>query len=652
MQHGKRVWPTYICVAFLWFILTTLSSAQSVDETFEHGRKLYQTGSYAEAISYFEKAAQTPAYRLTAILYQARCWHQLGKYPTALTLYKEGLASEPGHCDFLYERARTYIEIKQWQDALNDLNQCDVIYPQNVFISYLRGRCCQAQQQYPDAIAIYQNVLRWRPAFGKVHQQLGECYFAVNRPDEAMKSFAEAANYKDVDSEHIYFYQAKICQDRQDLPLAIAYLEKTVAQNNKNAEAWQMLGGLYHKQKEYSKALDAYNAALPMLKDNKGGLRRVRALILYQLQRYPEAIEEFAKTAEEGAVDADLHYFWGCSLSNSDKLDEALEHLKLAISLQAKYWPAYFQCAKIYQKKGQYGESIRSYNEMQDLGYRGYELNFGLAESQQKLKDYDKAIFNYTEAIKQSPQYAEAYVKRSEVRMQKGAYSAAIDDMNQGISLSPQAVYYKQRGLLYARFGKYTEAVKDISQAITLEPQNYAFYYERGMVQMQQKGLDEAIVDFGEAIKRKSDYGEAYYQRAQCYAMLARNKNSLSDYNNAVKLLPKEAWVYYHRGLLCNNMGHWESALQDFTSAVSLQEVAVFYASQAEVLLTMGNKTSDVQEQRGKYDKALASASRSLELDPNQKKYYLLRADIYAKQGKEREAADDRNVAKSLTGKE
>lgn len=649
MHHGKRLTGVLLLVLLLAVHPTR---AQNAEEIFSKGCELYQAGSYAQAISYFEKAAQTPALQASAILYQARCWHRLGKYPAALALYKERLAAEPGNLDVLYERARTYMQLNQWQDALADLNQVDIAYPQNVFVSYARGVCFQALQQLNEAEAMYRAALRLRPAFGRAHQKIGETLLAAGKPDDAMKCFAEAANYKDIDAEQLYFCQAKIYEARQDFAAAADYLQKSVTLNNKNVQAWQLLGDLYFKQKEYNKALDAYNSALPMLKNNKGDLHRVRATILYQLQRYEEAVAEFAKAAQQGVADVELHYFWGCSLANANQADAALEHLEQVIRLQAKYWDAYFQCARIYQKKGQYGAAIRYYNELQDLGYRGYDLHFGLAEAQQKLKDYDKALLNYTEAIKLNPKYADAYVRRSEVRMQKSAFPSALDDMNQAINMSPQAVYYKQRGLLYARLGKYQEALKDIGKAIELEPQNHLFYHQRGIVLMEEKSVDEAIADFNEVIKRKPDYGEAYYRRAQCYAILARDKNALKDFDKAVELLPKDAWVHYYRGVQRKKIGHWESALQDFTNAASLEAVAVFFASQAEVLLEIGKNTASQQERRDKFEKAQQSATRALELDPNQKKYYLLRADIYTQQGKEREATDDRNVAKNLTSKE
>src|SRR5262249_48895382 len=52
---------------------------------------------------------------------------------------------------------------------------------------------------------------------------------------------------------------------------------------------------------------------------------------------------------------------------------------------------------------------------------------------------YDKAILDYTEAIRLNPKDADTYNNRGSMSLQKGAYDKAVADWTEAIRLDPQA---------------------------------------------------------------------------------------------------------------------------------------------------------------------------------------------------------------------
>ena len=85
--------------------------------------------------------------------------------------------------------------------------------------------------------------------------------------------------------------------------------------------------------------------------------------------------------------------------------------------------------------------------------------------------DYDKAIADFTEAIRLDPKYAQAYYHRGVVYGKKGDYDKAIADFTEAIRLDPKsAEAYRNRGVAYGKKGDYDKAIADCTEAIRLDP--------------------------------------------------------------------------------------------------------------------------------------------------------------------------------------
>lgn len=118
--------------------------------------------------------------------------------------------------------------------------------------------------------------------------------------------------------------------------------------------------------------------------------------------------------------------------------------------------------------------------------------------------DYDRAIAEYTEAIKSDPNNdfanASAYYYRGLAYGYKNEYDKAIHDFNRAILLNPnRATAYYYRGLAYYHKNEYGQAIRDFNRAIFLDPTDPTAYYYRGVVYQEQGKDDEAQADYDKA---------------------------------------------------------------------------------------------------------------------------------------------------------
>jgi len=94
-------------------------------------------------------------------------------------------------------------------------------------------------------------------------------------------------------------------------------------------------------------------------------------------------------------------------------------------------------------------------------------FNRGLAYSSKK--DYDRAIADYSEAIKLDPTYSRAYANRGFGYYNKKDYDRAIADFSEAIRLDPKYAWaYANRGSIRTAKGEFDLAIADLTEAINL----------------------------------------------------------------------------------------------------------------------------------------------------------------------------------------
>ncbi len=206
--------------------------------------------------------------------------------------------------------------------------------------------------------------------------------------------------------------------------------------------------------------------------------------------------------------------------------------------------------------------------------------------------DLEKAIADYTEAVKLDPQLAKAFLNRAVVHFHLKDYDAAIADSTQAIKINPQyAEAYHNRGTAYGSKGNYTEALADIDQALKINPQLAEAYFSRGVINNALGENDLAIADYTRAVKLDPQQARAYHNRGLGYY---RNKDyhlAISDFTQAISLTPNEFMGYWARGGVYADKKEYDRAIADLTKAISLAPTDTkVYSKRAEVYCAQGKK--------------------------------------------------------------
>ena len=104
----------------------------------------------------------------------------------------------------------------------------------------------------------------------------------------------------------------------------------------------------------------------------------------------------------------------------------------------------------------------------------------GLAWSNKR--DYDRAIADFSQAVKLDRKLAAAYNNRGLAYRAKGDNDRAIADFSMAAKIDPNyALAFSNRGNAYFDKREYDRAIGDLNQAIKLNPNYVRAYYDRGI---------------------------------------------------------------------------------------------------------------------------------------------------------------------------
>jgi tetratricopeptide (TPR) repeat protein len=153
-----------------------------------------------------------------------------------------------------------------------------------------------------------------------------------------------------------------------------------------------------------------------------------------------------------------------------------------------------------------------------------------LGDDHAESGNLNKAIANYTEAIKLDARYAFAYSRRASAWMKKHERQKAIADYSVAIALEPRnPSHFLSRGAVWSRQGDHAPAIADFDEAIRLDPSHAGAFISRALEWEMDYQLDKAILDFQQAIALDPRAIPAYEGRGRIwgkrgeYAKVAAN---------------------------------------------------------------------------------------------------------------------------------
>jgi tetratricopeptide (TPR) repeat protein len=355
---------------------------------------------------------------------------------------------------------------------------------------------------------------------------------------------------------------AKLYIQQKEYDKAKEALQKEVAKNPLNDEAWYLLGTLEGEDGNFAKMVEAYDKSTsispkfaPQIKDskqyywatcfNKGikvfnqGVRSSKpdsAKIFFD-----NSIEMFKATV---LIEPDsIAGFSNLAMVyiNTNHIDDAIAPLE-KITKTGKSPEAYATLGQIYMDKGttfkdQYKKTNVADDSLKSVAY------------------YDKAIQVLQEGKAKFPDNSALLLKISNAYIFAGKLDIAIDAFKEGVIKEPKNQYYRYNyGVVLLNLKQYENAITQFKEAVSIDPEYSSAIYN----------LAVSYIKWGAAIREAADKkGDT----ADELLIKEKFKAALPNLEKFLTLKPKEPSLWELLGQVYANLGMQEKANDAFKKA-------------------------------------------------------------------------------------
>jgi tetratricopeptide (TPR) repeat protein len=208
------------------------------------------------------------------------------------------------------------------------------------------------------------------------------------------------------------------------------------------------------------------------------GVERLRGIILYQREDFPQAITAFTKASEQDRNDRESTEMHGVSLFRTGRSTEALPFLEQAHAtvVRANVDPEYV-LGLCYTDVKRYDDARHAFATQYGFAPDSAEAYLLAARLFLRRDLAVEAAAEARKALEISPSMPLAHQLLGEVALAKADFSGSIRELEEERKINPlNAILYDRLGDAYLRNGQYENAQQALNRAVLLEPNATAPY--------------------------------------------------------------------------------------------------------------------------------------------------------------------------------
>ncbi len=254
------------------------------------------------------------------------------------------------------------------------------------------------------------------------------------------------------------------------------------------------------------------------------GVERLRGIILYQKEQFPQAIEAFSKAADQDPADHESIEMHGVSLFRQGRIQEAIPFLEKArTGVQAANIDPDYVLALCYADVQRYSDSRHAFAAQYGFAPDSAEAYLLAGRMFLRRELRDEAGAEAAKALTINPSLPLAHELLGEVSLSLADTAGAIREFEAERKINPMnADLYDRLGDAYLRNGQLDEAQQALNRAVLLEPQATGPYILLGQTFLKLKQPIQALHYLDHAVRMDpSNYithnllGQAYKATGQ-----------------------------------------------------------------------------------------------------------------------------------------
>lgn len=259
----------------------------------------------------------------------------------------EKLKADPNSAELYNERAKIYIQLKQFDAAVGDakrslkIDSTKVDYHLTLVDAYFADN---KTRQVKETLEL---IVKKFPDNIEGLLKLGELFFLVRQYENALTHINKALKI-DESMARAYYLKGSVFKEMGDTTKAVSSMQTAIEQDNKYFDAFVDIGLLYAIKKN-PLAFQYFDNAL-RLKPGNDNVMYAKAKLLQDMNKIPEAIAEYDKMLAINKDNSMVLYNLGAIYLDKKKdAEKAVDYFSKAIAVDPKYTEAYFARGVCYE---------------------------------------------------------------------------------------------------------------------------------------------------------------------------------------------------------------------------------------------------------------------------------------------------------------
>jgi len=300
---------------------------------------------------------------------KARAAFQSGQYLEAISLFEALESAEPGKTDALLYSAKASIHLQKFADAENALQHYLERNPESANGYYLLGYVLNRENRPAESLGSYTKAAKITPPTGDDLKIVALDYELLNDNPEAIR-WLERSVAMDPGNKEAWYYLGRAYYTASRIPDARSAFEEVLHLEPRDARAENNIGLIFESGGKTDDALAAYRNAIAWQKENAPSSEQPYlnlGSLLVTLDHAEEAISPLQKAVELASTNSQCHLRLGTAYLHLNRVDDAQKELLEAVRLNPQDATAHYQLGRYYKQVKNMDAAKREFDRVSEI---------------------------------------------------------------------------------------------------------------------------------------------------------------------------------------------------------------------------------------------------------------------------------------------
>ncbi len=319
--------------------------------------------------------------------------------------------------------------------------------------------------------------------------------------------------------------QAKAAEARGDLAAAAASYESLLQIAPRLAPAYNNLGSLYLRQREYKKAAAVLEKGLK-IDPEMSSASALLGMALYEMGDYAAAGRNLESALRGNPEDSNAELFLANDLIKLGDFERAAEHLRRLSQRQPENPEVWYLLGKVHMKLSE--EALSKLSALDPNSVWVHEISGEVMES---MKNYDGALLEYKKAVEVAPQQAGTHYHLGNAYWSLNMWDVATEQFRAELANDPSncMAQWKIGNIILEQHGDSSQALAEVQKALGVCPNLMGARVDRARALIKLDRHAEAVKDLEAAVKADPAESSTHFLLAQAYRALGRTQEAQAE---------------------------------------------------------------------------------------------------------------------------